>query len=116
MAVELPLQGTKLLVRIAISRSLGESMILGADVAAGVAAKPIHMVKDCFAVRARFKILIHIKGDPGQVAGILQQGEQGERSPWEAAHDGDDPREGFILPSTNRPLTRARRRWRPATW
>ena len=43
-----PLQGTKLLVRIAIKRSLGESMILQPTTPAALQPKPIHIVKACF--------------------------------------------------------------------
>ena len=43
-----PLQGTKLLVIIAISRSLGESMIRHPTIPAALHPNPIHMVKACF--------------------------------------------------------------------
>ncbi len=43
----LPLQGTKLLVRMAISLSLGESIILQAITPAALQPKPMLMVKDC---------------------------------------------------------------------
>ena len=43
-----PLHGTRLLVRIAISRSLGESMILHPVTPATLHPNPIIMVKACF--------------------------------------------------------------------
>ena len=43
----LPLHGTKLLVSIAISLSLGESMILQPIIPAALHPNPIHMVKHC---------------------------------------------------------------------
>ena len=44
----LPLHGTKLLVRIAIRRSLGESIILHPMIPQALHPNPIHIVKDCF--------------------------------------------------------------------
>ncbi len=44
----LPLQGTKLLVRMAINRSLGESMIRQFITAQALQPNPIHMVRTCF--------------------------------------------------------------------
>ena len=44
----LPLQGTKLLVRIAISLSLGESIILQPVIPAALHPNPIHIVIICF--------------------------------------------------------------------
>ena len=44
----LPLQGTKLLVNIARSLSLGESIILQPITPAALQPNPIHMVKHCF--------------------------------------------------------------------
>ena len=43
-----PLQGTKLLVSMAINRSLGESIILQPITPAALQPNPIHMVKHCF--------------------------------------------------------------------
>ena len=43
----LPLQGTKLLVRIASSRSLGESMMRHPVTPAALQPKPMHMVRLC---------------------------------------------------------------------
>ena len=43
-----PLHGTKLLVIIAISRSLGESIILHPIIPAALQPKPMHIVKACF--------------------------------------------------------------------
>ena len=43
-----PLQGTKLLVRMAMSRSLGESMIRQPVTPAALQPKPIAMVRACF--------------------------------------------------------------------
>ncbi len=43
-----PLQGTKLLVSIAIIRSLGESMILQPTTPAALQPNPIHIVSACF--------------------------------------------------------------------
>ena len=43
-----PLQGTKLLVSIAIIRSLGESMILQPTTPAALQPNPIQMVSACF--------------------------------------------------------------------
>ncbi|MNI74249.1 hypothetical protein D3C73_1303220 [compost metagenome] len=44
----LPLHGTKLLVRIAISLSLGESIILQPITPAALHPNPIHIDKHCF--------------------------------------------------------------------
>ena len=46
-----PLQGTKLLVSIAISRSLGESMMRQPVIPAALQPKPIAIVRDCFPTR-----------------------------------------------------------------
>ena len=43
-----PLQGTKLLVRIAMSRSRGESMIRHPITPQALQPNPIHIVSDCF--------------------------------------------------------------------
>ena len=43
-----PLQGTRLLVRMAISRSLGESMIRHPTTPAALQPNPMAMVKACF--------------------------------------------------------------------
>ena len=43
----LPLQGTKLLVIMAISRSLGESMMRQPTMPAALHPKPMHMVRAC---------------------------------------------------------------------
>ena len=43
----LPLQGTKLLVRMASMRSRGESMILHPTIPAALQPKPMHMVSAC---------------------------------------------------------------------
>ena len=50
----LPLQGTKLFVSMAKSRSLGESMILQPTTPAALQPKPIHMVNDCFPQAQHF--------------------------------------------------------------
>ena len=42
------LQGTKLLVKIAIKRSRGESIILQPTTPAALQPKPIHIVNACF--------------------------------------------------------------------
>ena len=47
IAGNLPLQGTNVFVRIAISLSLGESMILHATTPAALHPNPIHIVKAC---------------------------------------------------------------------
>ncbi len=44
----LPLQGTKLLVIMAISLSRGESIILQPTTPAALHPNPIHIVRDCF--------------------------------------------------------------------
>ena len=44
----LPLQGTKLFVTVAISFSLGESIILQPITPAALHPSPIHMVRHCF--------------------------------------------------------------------
>lgn len=50
----LPLQGTKLLVKIAISLSLGESIILQAITPAALQPNPMHMVKHCLPCEHAF--------------------------------------------------------------
>ena len=44
----LPLHGTKLLVRIAINLSLGESIILAPVTPTALHPNPIHIVRACF--------------------------------------------------------------------
>ena len=41
------MQGTKELVRMAMSRSLGESMMRQPTIPAALQPKPMHMVRDC---------------------------------------------------------------------
>ena len=60
-----PLQGTKLFVMVAISRSLGESIILQAITPAALQPKPIHMVRACFRGRGLLKI-VQVKGYLGK--------------------------------------------------
>jgi hypothetical protein len=50
-----PLQGTKLLVRMAISRSRGESMILQPITPQALHPKPIHMLSDCLPCAQAFR-------------------------------------------------------------
>ena len=50
----LPLQGTKLLVRMAMMRSLGESMILHPVTPTALQPKPIHIVRACFPQAQHF--------------------------------------------------------------
>ena len=50
----LPLQGTKLLVKIAINLSLGEFIILHPTQPAALQPKPIHIVIICFPVQQHF--------------------------------------------------------------
>ena len=62
-----PLQGTKLLVIIAISLSLGESIILVEMTPAALQPNPIHMVKACFpCVPAFLKKLSRLKAILGK--------------------------------------------------
>ena len=49
-----PLQGTKLLVSIAIIRSLGESIIRQPTIPAALHPNPIHIVKACFPQARHF--------------------------------------------------------------
>ena len=50
----LPLQGTKLFVKIAISLSLGESIILQPTTPAALQPKPMHIVIICLPVQQHF--------------------------------------------------------------
>lgn len=50
----LPLQGTKLLVKIAINLSLGEFIILHPTQPAALQPNPIHIVIICFPVQQHF--------------------------------------------------------------
>ena len=50
----LPLQGTKLLVKIAINFSLGELKILHPVTPAALQPKPIHIVIACFPLQQHF--------------------------------------------------------------
>ena len=50
----LPLQGTKLLVKIAINLSRGELIILQPTQPAALHPKPIHIVIICFPVQQHF--------------------------------------------------------------
>lgn len=62
-----PLQGTKLLVRMAISRSLGESMIRQPTIPAALHPKPIHMVRACLPqARAFWKAWSSTKATRGR--------------------------------------------------
>ena len=58
----LPLQGTKLFVRIANNLSLGESIIRQPTTPQALHPNPIHIVSDCFP-RCFFKEMIHMKGN-----------------------------------------------------
>ena len=49
-----PLQGTKLLVIIAISRSLGDSIILHPITPAALHPNPIHIVRHCLPCAQHF--------------------------------------------------------------
>ena len=49
-----PLQGTKLLVKIASNLSLGESIILQPITPAALQPKPIHIVKHCLPWQQAF--------------------------------------------------------------
>ena len=63
----LPLQGTKLLVNIAINLSLGESIILQAITPAALHPNPIHMVNTCFPWQQAFlKALSKLKHTLGK--------------------------------------------------
>ena len=57
IAGNLPLQGTKLFVIIAKSRSRGESIILHPTTPAALQPNPIHIVSACFP-----QLLQHLKG------------------------------------------------------
>ena len=50
----LPLQGTKLLVKIAINLSLGELIILQPIIPAALQPKPMHIVSACFPEEQHF--------------------------------------------------------------
>jgi hypothetical protein len=50
----LPLQGTKLFVIIAIKRSLGESMIRQPTIPAALHPKPMHMSEEIYASGSLF--------------------------------------------------------------
>ena len=50
-----PLQGTRQLVSIAISRSRGESMIRHPTTPAALHPKPMHMVNACFPQAQHFR-------------------------------------------------------------
>ena len=61
-----PLQGTKLFVKMAMRRSLGESTITAAGYAYSVAAKAHKHGKSLFAAGlAAGKTAVHIKSSPG---------------------------------------------------
>ena len=63
----LPLQGTKLLVKIAINLSRGESMILQPTQPAALQPKPMHIVSACFpVVQAFLKKLSKLKAILGK--------------------------------------------------
>ena len=62
-----PLQGTKLLVRIASSRSRGESMIRHPTTPAALQPKPMHMVRACLPQAQHFlKCLSRLKATRGR--------------------------------------------------
>ena len=63
----LPLQGTKLFVKTAISLSLGESIILQPVTPQALHPKPMHIVKDCFPCEPHFlKILSRLNAILGK--------------------------------------------------
>ncbi len=76
----LPLQGTKLLVKAAMSRSLGESMIRVATTPAALQPKPMHMVRDCFpcepALRKRPSRLKAMRGRKPQSSRRVKSGKK----------------------------------------
>ena len=62
-----PLQGTKLLVMVAIRRSLGESMIRQPTTPAALQPKPIAMVRACLPqVQAFLKYLSRLNATRGR--------------------------------------------------
>ena len=91
MVGNLPLQGIKLLVRMAISRSRGESIIRQPVTPAALQPKPMHMAQPLFAAgTGTLKWFIQMKRHTGQIAKILQQGEQGKENRHRRQHDCND--------------------------
>ena len=79
-----PLQGTKLLVRMASIRSRGDSMIR-VDIMAAIAPNPIAMVRDCLPCAPVFEQAVQVKGYPRQIAIVLQR-----RKGWKEDGHGSD--------------------------
>ena len=76
----LPLQGTKLFVNIAIKRSLFESMILAPTTPQALHPKPIHIVRDCFpwahALENNLSILKAILGRYPESSNSVKRGKK----------------------------------------
>ena len=86
------MQGTKLLVIMAISRSLGRIDDAAAHDAGCIASKAHAHGKGLFAAgMAAFKGFIQVVGNPGKVSGVLQQGEQGKEDGHGRQHHRYNP-------------------------
>ena len=68
-----PLHGTKLLVMMAIRRSLGESIILQAVTPAALQPNPIHIVRACLPGTGFPEIIVQVKGNSRQVAEVSRR-------------------------------------------
>ena len=98
-----PLQGTKLLVMMAISRSRGESMIRQPTTPAALQPKPIAHGEGLFAAgTGLFKILVEIEGHPRQITEVLQQGKQREEDRHGGQHHRHHPRQHTVDPQHQR--------------
>ena len=88
-----PLQREKLLVMMAMSRSLGLSITRVDTIAAALHPNPMLIVSACFpCAPASFEPLVQIERYPGQIAEVFQKRKQRKENRHRRQHDADHPR------------------------
>ena len=91
-APNLPLQGIRLLVNIAIMRSRGELMIRQPVTPTALHPSPMHMVSRHFPAASAFgHHMIQIIGHPGQITQVFQQGKERKEDRHRRQHHRDHP-------------------------
>ena len=109
-----PLHGTKLLVRIATSRSRGESITRVAMMPAALQPKPIAIDSACLpCAPARLEQVIEVERHARQVAEVLEDREQRKEDRHRRQHHADHPRQAaeHAVPDEAGQPPRGRRSW-----
>ncbi len=87
-----PLQGIKALVRMAIMRSRGLSMMRQPTTPAALQPRPMHIVSACFPQAwQRLKLAVQVKGHARQITQVLQKRKQGEENRHWRQHHRNHP-------------------------